>query len=111
MYRNLRNRIFSGNGSIGDYFSTKVQRIQSEINSASENYILNVSDEQYAQYLVDVNSIEEPTIHFDDVYADHYEKEIFSRRFSPNLSGISWRKIQAKSYSVFCASFRKYRDT
>lgn len=101
MYRNSRNRIFSGNGSIGDYFRTKVQRIQSEINSASENYILNVSDEQYAQYLVDDNSIEEPTIHFDDAYADHYEKEISAEDFPQTFHVYSGEKYKRKVIQFF----------
>ncbi|MEL1242047.1 hypothetical protein [Flavobacterium flavipallidum] len=101
MYRNSRNRIFSGNGSIGDYFKAKVQKIQSEINSASENYILNVSDEQYAQYLVDENSIEEPIIHFDDVYADHYEKEISAEDFPQTFHVYSGEKYKRKVIQFF----------
>lgn len=101
MYINSRNRIFSGNGSIGDYFRTKVQRIQSEINSASENYILNVSDEQYAQYLVNENSIEVPIIHFDDVYADHYEKEISAEDFPQTFHVYRGEKYKRKVIQFF----------
>lgn len=101
MYRNSRNRIFSGNGSVSDYFRTKVQRIQSEINSASENYILNVSDEQYAQYLVDENSIEEPIIHFDNVYADHYEKEISAEDFPQTFHVYRGEKYKRKVIQFF----------
>ncbi|GAA4032736.1 hypothetical protein GCM10022386_16230 [Flavobacterium cheonhonense] len=101
MYRNSPNRIFSGKGSISEYFRTKVQGIQSEINSASENYILNVSEEQFAQYLVDENTIEEPIIHFDDVYADHYEKEISAEDFPQTFHVYSGERYKRKVIQFF----------
>lgn len=81
MYRTSPNRIFHGKGSIKDYFGSIIQNIQSEINLLSENYVLNVSAEQYADYLSKKNIIEEPILHFDDVYADDYEKEISATDF------------------------------
>lgn len=101
MYRNSRNRIFSGNGSIGNYFKTLAQKIQSEINTASENYILNVSDEQFAQYLVDKILIEEPIIHFDNVYADHFEKEISAEDFPGTFHVYPGEKYKRKVIQFF----------
>lgn len=71
-----RNRIFRGKGSIRDYFSPIVKSVDSEIESTSENYILTVSEEQYAEYLFGKYSIELPEIHFSEVSADSYEKEV-----------------------------------
>lgn len=71
-----RNRIFGGKGSIREYLSPIVKKIDSEIESTSENYILTVSEEQYSEYLLDKYSIEIPEIHFPEVYADSYEKQI-----------------------------------
>mgnify|MGYP000379089765 FL=1 len=71
-----RNRIFSGKGSIREYLAPIVKSIDSEIESTSENYILTVSEEQYSEYLINKYTVENPEIHFSEVYADSYEKEI-----------------------------------
>lgn len=71
-----RNRIFSGKGSIRKYLAPIINSIDSEIESTSENYILTVSEEQYSEYLISKYSVELPEIHFSEVYADSYEKEI-----------------------------------
>lgn len=71
-----KNRIFSGKGSIREYLAPIVKSIDSEIESTSENYILTVSEEQYSEYLINEYTIEKPEIHFSEVYADSYEKEI-----------------------------------
>ncbi len=75
------NRIFSGKGSIREYFSPIIRGVDSEIESTSENYILTVSEEQYSEYLINKYSVELPEIHFSEVYADSYEKEISSEDY------------------------------
>lgn len=95
------SKIFSGKGSIVEYLRSKVQKILSELNSVSENYILNVSDEQYAEYLVSQNFIEEPVIHFDHVYADHYEKEISAAFFPPDVDVYYGEKYKRKIIQFF----------
>ncbi|WP_330442644.1 hypothetical protein [Flavobacterium sp. C4GT6] len=76
MYRRSRNRIFSGSGSIREYFKPIVQSITSEIENLSEDYILNVSEEQFSEYMINKYTIDFPEIEFDNVQADSYEKEI-----------------------------------
>ena len=76
-----RNRIFSGMGSIREYLAPIVKSIDLEIESTSENYILTVSEEQYSEYLINKYTVENPEIHFSQVYADSYEKEIFAEDF------------------------------
>lgn len=95
------NKIFSGKGSIVEYLRCKVQKIHSELNSVSENYLLNVSEEQYAEYLVSENFIEVPVIHFDHVYADHYEKEISAAFFPPNVDVYYGEKYKRKIIQFF----------
>lgn len=95
------NKIFSGKGSIVEYLRSKVQKIHSELNSVSENYLLNVSEEQYADYLVSENFIEEPVIHFDHVYADHYEKEISAAFFPPDVDVYYGEKYKRKIIQFF----------
>ncbi|WP_281235166.1 hypothetical protein [Flavobacterium gelatinilyticum] len=94
-------KIFSGKGSIIEYLRSKVQKIHSELDLVSENYLLNVSEEQYAEYIVSENSIEEPVIHFDDVYADHYEKEILASFFPPNFDVYYGEKYKRKIIQFF----------
>jgi len=81
MYRISRDKIFSGKGSIREFFKPIVQRIETEIGSTSENYILNVSVEQYTEFLVEKYLVELPEIIFSEVFADNYEKEIPSEDF------------------------------
>lgn len=81
MYRISRDKIFSGKGSIREFFKPIVQRIETEIESTSENYILNVSVEQYTEFLVEKYLVELPEIIFSEVFADNYEKEIPSEDF------------------------------
>jgi len=95
------SKIFSGKGSIVEYFRSKVQKINLELNTVNENYLLNVSEEQYADYLVSENFIEEPVIHFDDVYADHYEKEISAAFFPPNFDVYYGEKYKRKIIQFF----------
>ena len=71
-----KNRIFSGKGSIREYFIPIIKSLDSEIEFTSENYILTVSEEQYSEYLINKYSVELPEIHFAEVYADSYEKEV-----------------------------------
>lgn len=81
MYRNSSSRIFGGKGSIVEYFKAQIKSLETEINSASESYILNVSVEQFTDYLLDKYQIEKPIIQFDDVYADNFEKNIPAEYF------------------------------
>jgi len=84
MYRNSENRIFSGRGSIIQYFKPIAQKIESEIESLTENYILNVSEEQFTEYLVDKYTLESPSVDFAKVYVDSFNKEIAMKDF-PNI--------------------------
>lgn len=94
-------KIFSGKGSIVEYLRSKVQKIHSELDSVNENYLLNVSEEQYAEYLVSENSVEEPLIHFNDVYADHYEKEISAAFFPPDVDVYYGQNYKRKIIQFF----------
>lgn len=81
MYRISRNKIFGGQGSIREFFKPIIQRFEKEIESTSESYILNVSVDQYTEFLVEKYSIQVPEINFSEVFADNYEKEISSKDF------------------------------
>lgn len=93
MYKRSSNRIFAGKGTIGIYFTSKLKEIKSEINTTSESYILNVSEEQYSEYLVNKYKINPPLIHFDRVYAEDTEKNIRAEAFP-----ITFHVEKGKSY-------------
>lgn len=101
MYRQSRNRIFGGSGSIREYFKPIVQQIENEINAASENYILNVSAEQYCEYLVDNYSVNYPEIHFSEAYADEYEKEISAEDFPQRFHVYRGEKYKTRIVQFF----------
>lgn len=81
MYRNSSSRIFGGKGSIVEYFRSHTNSLEAEINSTSESYILNVSEEQFTDYLLEQYQIEKPIIQFEDVYVDNFEKDIPAEYF------------------------------
>ncbi|MCG2611820.1 hypothetical protein LZZ90_09920 [Flavobacterium sp. SM15] len=96
-----RNRIFSGKGSIREYLVPIVKSIDSEIESTSENYILTVSEEQYSEYLIDKYSVELPEIHFSEVYADSYEKEISSEDYPSRFDAYRGEKYKRPVIQFF----------
>ena len=92
-FRN-HNKIFSGN-SISETFQKLYSEIISAISRESEEYILNVNETAYVEHLESKYKLNAPKIHFDQVYADSYEKDIpaeyFPRSFYVN-EGKSYKK-------------------
>lgn len=68
-------------GVIDQVFETSKQSIKQQINNESEDYILNVNHTEYCEYLASQYIIEFPELHFDQVSADSYEKDIPAERF------------------------------
>ena len=101
MYRQSKNRIFGGSGSIREYFKPIVKKIENEIESSSENYILNVSTEQYCDYLIKNYSVDLPEIHFSEAYADQYEKEISAEDFPQRFHVYSGERYKTRIIQFF----------
>lgn len=61
---------------LNDLLASKRLEIKDRIEADSEDYILNVGEEQYIDYLKNEFTLDIPEIHTDQVYIDTYEKEI-----------------------------------
>lgn len=62
--------------TLDNLLSSKRLEIKSRIESESEDYILNVGEEQYVEYLKSEFKIDIPEIHTDKVYLDTHERDI-----------------------------------
>jgi len=67
--------------TLDNLLTSKRLEIKNRIESESEDYILNVGEEQYIEYLKSEFTIEIPEIHTDKVYVDTYERDIPGNRF------------------------------
>ena len=66
---------------LDNLLGSKMQEIKSRIERESDDYILNVGEEQYIEHLKNEFTLDVPEIHVDQVYADTYEKDIPGNRF------------------------------
>jgi len=62
-----------------DFLDKKKLEIKDIIESETEEYILNVGEEQYIEYLKNKFQLDVPELHTDEVYIDSYEKEILGK--------------------------------
>lgn len=67
--------------TLDNLLSSKRHEIKNRIESESEDYILNVGEEQYVEYLKSEFTIDVPEIHTDKVYIDTYERDIPGTHF------------------------------
>ncbi len=76
--------------SVNEVFNQISNTIKNKIDSESEEFILNVNEVEFVNFLLKSHLIELPTLHFDSVQIDSYEREIpaeqfpFSFNVSPN---------------------------
>lgn len=72
---------------VGNYFDSFADQtknnIANEINSQSDNYILNVNVDDYSAHLTQKYSLDILEFHFDNVSVDSIEKDIPGDRFPP----------------------------
>ena len=73
-------RIFAGE-YLHRYLEEKERKIRSQIEKESEDYILNVNEIEYIDYLVSEFSIDIPTIDFEGVYITDYERKFSVKDF------------------------------
>jgi hypothetical protein len=73
-------------GRISEMFQRAYDNIKSTIDGESENYILNVNEVEYSDHLTNKHKLLAPEIHFDQVYADSYEKDIPAKYFPQNFA-------------------------
>lgn len=76
-----------------------------EIKAKTDNEILNVSAEAYAQYLSEQNQMEPPTLHEQDLTLSSYEADIPANRFPPEFSIIDRNGSIKRPVAVFHVPF------
>jgi len=68
-------------GEIRNVFASAFQQIESQINLKSEDYILNVSEVEFAEFLIQSHIIDFPKLDFENVFIESYEKDIPAEHF------------------------------
>lgn len=95
-------RLFYGISS-SDFFEGKRQSISKEINSKSQNELLKISIEQYAEYLYSIHLIDFPLLDDINYTISSYEGDISASRF-PVEFAILDRSNNKKGYNSFSRS-------
>lgn len=81
MYKQRRKFNIFAEGSLRQYLTENNQKIRSQIGKELENYILNVNETEYVNYLLDKFTIDAPIIDFENAYVTDYEKRTSDRKF------------------------------
>jgi hypothetical protein len=98
------SKLFSS-ASISEVFNKAHLAIKKGIEFESENYILNVNEEEYTKHWESKLKLDPPEIHFDQVYADSYEGDIPAEYFPMSFnvySGKSYKK-EIIQYFIPCS--------
>ena len=82
-------------GKLSDYFRQKRDEIQRVLQYKPEDYILNVNETEYVNYLVNKFTVDSININFEGVFIDEpYEKDIPAEHFPMYRYGV----LDGKSY-------------
>ena len=110
----MRGTLFNGERLSNEFENRKLCILRS-INSESDNYILNVSEEEYITHLLSVNSFDKPIILISETYAEAKEENILIEKF-PNsylyANRPDYIKKQVIRYNIPCEgdiSLMRYR--
>tara|TARA_R110002096_G_C14536827_1_gene718145 strand:+ start:65 stop:1291 length:1227 start_codon:yes stop_codon:yes gene_type:complete len=87
--------------TLDNLFSSKARELKNRIESESEDYILNVGEQQYIDYLKSEFTIGIPEIHTDKVYVDTYEKDIPGSRFPREFDIMNPSKTFKKDVIIY----------
>jgi len=93
MYRGNRIKLYR-EGSLKNVFGNSARVIESQINQKSEDYILNVSEVEFAEFLIQDHLIDFPELDFENVYVESYEKDIPAERFPGSYDVYSGEKYK-----------------
>jgi hypothetical protein len=93
-------RLFSGTPAY-QYFDNKRQSIINEINSKSQNELLNISIEQYSEYLYSIHYVEYPSLNTTDYTISSYEGDISASRFPIEFHILDRNKTIKRDIVVF----------
>lgn len=93
-------RLFSGTSS-SDFFDSRRQSITNEINSKSQNELLNISIEQYSEYLYSIHAIEYPLLDDVNYTISNYEGDVPASRFPAEFAIFDRNKTLKRDIIVF----------
>lgn len=88
-------------GRISEVFQRAYENINAVIDNQSENYILNVNETDYIDYLEKIYRLSVPEIHFDRVYADSYEDDIPAEYFPRTFNVYNGKKYKRDIIKYF----------
>lgn len=100
MYRRLEPTIFRSTNLL-EFFGDIFKKIQSKIDGETEDYILNVNETEYVNYLTASFKVHFPEILFDDAYVDSYEADVSASYFPSTYhvrSGEKYKKTVVQYY-------------
>jgi len=100
MYRRSNNRIFS-KARISLIFEAINNSIKGDIETETENYILNANETDYIEHLESKYTLIIPELVFDDVYIDYYEAEIPAEYFPMNFNVYSGKTYKKEIIQYF----------
>ena len=89
-------------GKLSDYFIQKRDEIQRTIQYKSEDYILNVSETEYINYLIGKSTVDSVNIDFEGVFIDPlYEKDIPAEHFPEYQFAVEPGKSYLKPATIY----------
>ncbi len=94
MYRRLEPTIFRST-NLSEFLGDIFKKIQSKIDGETEDYILNVNESEYVNYLTKTFKVDFPEILFDNAYVDSYEADVSASYFPSTYyvrSGEKYKK-------------------
>lgn len=97
-------RLFSGKSS-SDFFDERRSSIISKINSVQQNELLNMSVEQYIEYLFSHYELDYPTIDSTSPRISSYEADISGTRFPMEFGILDRNKMFKRDIIVFHIAF------
>lgn len=100
----MRSDLFSGTPA-GDYFIQRIKSIKDDIDSLSENEILNIGVEQYSDYLQNAYEEEFPVIEEEKITISSYETEIHASDIPQEFPIYIPEKRVKKNVIVFHVPF------
>lgn len=81
-------------GNLQNVFGNSARSIENQVNQKSEDYILNVSEVEFAEFLIQNHIIDFPILDFENIYVESYEKDIPAERFPGNYDVYSGKKYK-----------------
>jgi len=78
-----------------DYLAQRRGAMVAEVHAQSQAYLLSVSEEQYATYLIEKYALDPLVLHWDDMFLSHSERMVDAERFPVGFNvteGKAYRK-------------------